>query len=89
MKTDIAIIGGGPAAIISAVTARQHNPTKDITPLRETDASIIPCSIPYIFSRLEFAEKITAPDKPFEANKINILTAKAIKLDTTAKNQHL
>ena len=88
MKTDIAIIGGGPAAIISAITARQHNPTKDITLIRETDVSIIPCSIPYIFSRLDSCEKITAPDKPLEANKINILTAKAIKLDTTAKKIH-
>ena len=29
-KTDILIVGGGPAGIVIAVTARKNNPTKKI-----------------------------------------------------------
>ena len=31
MKTDILVIGGGPAGMISAMTARKYNPKKHIT----------------------------------------------------------
>lgn len=85
VKTDILIIGGGPAGIIAAVTARKNNSTKKITLVREKEKGVIPCGIPYIFNRLDSVEKDLMPDKPLEINKINLLINKATKIDTANK----
>ena len=84
-KTDILIIGGGPAGIVAAVTARKNNLTKKIVLVREKENSIIPCGIPYIFNRLDSVEKDLMPDKPLEMNNIDLLIDKAIKIDPTNK----
>ncbi|MCK5040119.1 MAG: FAD-dependent oxidoreductase [Candidatus Aenigmarchaeota archaeon] len=88
-KTDILIIGGGPAGVVAAVTARKNNPSKKIALVRETEKAVIPCGIPYIFNRLDSAEKNIMPDNGLEANKIDILIDKAVKIDKTAKTVDL
>jgi len=85
VKTEILIIGGGPAGIIAAVTARKNNPTKKITLVREKEKEVIPCGIPYIFNRLDSVKKNLMSDKPLEINKINLLINKATKIDITNK----
>lgn len=84
-KTNILIIGGGPAGIVAAVTARKNNPTKKITLVREKEKGVIPCGIPYIFDRLNSVEEDLMPDKPLEINKINLLIDKATKIDSSNK----
>ncbi|MEA2064676.1 MAG: FAD-dependent oxidoreductase, partial [Patescibacteria group bacterium] len=61
------------------------NPTKKIVLVREKEKSVIPCGIPYIFSRLDSVEKDLMPDKPLEVNKINLLINKITKIDTSNK----
>ncbi len=85
MKTDILVIGGGPAGVVAAITARKNNPSKRIILVRNKQKSVIPCGIPYIFSRLDSAEKNLMPDKPLKANKIHLLIDKAIKIDAPGK----
>jgi len=48
-NTDILIIGAGPAGMVTAMTAVQHNPTKKITVIRSNEKSQVPCGIPYVF----------------------------------------
>ena len=48
-NTDILIIGAGPAGMVSAMTAVQHNLTKKITVIRSNEKSQVPCGIPYVF----------------------------------------
>jgi len=52
-KTDILIIGGGPAGIVTALTSRKNYPSKKITLIRKGNKSIVPCGIPYIFQSLK------------------------------------
>ncbi len=84
-KTDILIIGGGPAGIVAAVAAKKNNPTKKIMLVRDKEKGIIPCGIPYIFSRLDSVEKNLMPDKSLEANKVDLLIDRAVKIDTIRK----
>jgi NADPH-dependent 2,4-dienoyl-CoA reductase/sulfur reductase-like enzyme len=79
--TDILVIGGGPAGVVAAVTAEKTNPDKKITLVRDKEKGIIPCGIPYIFDRLDSVEKDIMPDDPLEANNINLIVDKAMKLD--------
>ncbi len=85
IKTDILIIGGGPAGLVTAVTARKHNSDKRITLIRQEKKSIIPCGIPYIFNRLDSTEKDVAPDKPLEVNKIDLLIDEVVKIEPSNK----
>ncbi|WP_201353303.1 NAD(P)/FAD-dependent oxidoreductase [Hydrogenimonas urashimensis] len=50
--SDILIIGGGPAAMVTAGTARQYYPNKSVTVLKKGKDSMVPCGIPYVFGPL-------------------------------------
>ncbi len=84
-ETDILIIGGGPAGIVTAVTARKNNPSKRITLVRDKEREVIPCSIPYIFNRMGSVEESLVSDEPLEANKIDLLIGRATGIDTANK----
>ena len=85
-KADVLIIGGGPAGLVAAVTARKHNSDKKIVLVRQGEKSVVPCGIPYIFNRLSSAEKNIMSDKSLEANKIDLLIDQAIKIEPDKKN---
>ena len=88
-KTDILIIGGGPAGLVAAVTARKNNPDKKITLVREHEKCVVPCGLPYIFNRLPAVEKDMMPDKAYEANKIDLVIGEAVKVDSQNKKVNL
>ncbi len=51
-KTDILIIGGGPAGMVAAATSRQYYSSKKVTVIKSNEKSLVPCGIPYIFGPL-------------------------------------
>ncbi len=85
VKTDILIIGGGPAGIVAAVTARKSYPKKEITLVRKEKKGVIPCGIPYIFHRLDSVDRDIMPDQPLINNKINLVIGKAVKIKPKEK----
>jgi len=52
-KVDILVLGGGPAGIVSAITAREYYPTKRISLIKNIEEGVIPCGIPYMFASLK------------------------------------
>jgi len=72
-KTDILIIGGGPAGFTCALSARNTHPKKNITLIRKDKIATIPCGIPYVISTLEKPEDNILGDQPLINNNINIL----------------
>ena len=82
---DVVVVGGGPAALISAVTARKYYPDKSIVLIRDVETGVIPCGIPYVFKTLESVDKDILPDKPLEANNIEKIIAKVVRIDRNAK----
>ena len=85
LKTDILIIGGGPAGLVAAVTARRNNPNKKITLVRNQEKCLIPCGLPYIFNRLEAVTKNLMPEKAYEANNIDLIIGEAIEINADPK----
>ncbi len=71
-KYDVIVIGGGPAGVISAVTAKKCDKVSTVLLLRTVETSLIPCGIPYIFSSLDSVEKDIMGDKSLIANGIKI-----------------
>ena len=84
-KTDILIIGGGPAGLVAAATARKHNSNKRITLIRQEEKSVIPCGIPYIFNRLDSTEKDVISDESLKKNKVDLVIDEVVKVDPKNK----
>ena len=78
-KTDILIIGGGPAGVVAGITAKKHYSSKQVTLVRKEEKTVIPCGIPYIFNRLDSVDKNLMPDQPLLDNKINLVIGEIIE----------
>ncbi|MBN2755351.1 MAG: FAD-dependent oxidoreductase [Candidatus Goldbacteria bacterium] len=84
-KTDVLVIGGGPAAIIAAITAKVNNPDKTVTLARKFEKVMVPCGIPYIFGTLNDVQKNVMGDAPMQAVDVKIVINEAVKIDLKGK----
>jgi pyruvate/2-oxoglutarate dehydrogenase complex dihydrolipoamide dehydrogenase (E3) component len=64
-KYHVIIIGGGPAGIITGVTAKKQNPEKSMLMFKEEEKGLVPCGIPYIFHKLGGVDKNVMGPKGF------------------------
>ena len=72
-KTDILIIGGGPAGFTCALSAHNTHPKKKITLIRKDKIASIPCGIPYVLSTLEKPEDNILGDTPLVNKDIKVI----------------
>ncbi len=84
-KTDVLVIGGGPAGIVSAVTAKKYYPDKDIVVMKSIENGVIPCGIPYMFSSLKNPDENKLGNASLEKNGINVIVDEAIKINRDQK----
>ncbi len=85
MKYDVIIVGGGPAGMISALTARKYYPEKKILLLKQYKTGVIPCGIPYIFTTLEQPDDNCMGTQSLEANSIELKVDEVTGIDRDAK----
>ena len=52
MNVNVIVIGGGPAGIITALTAKSVYPEKSVCVIKEIGDNVIPCAIPYMMYTL-------------------------------------
>ncbi|NQT01086.1 MAG: FAD-dependent oxidoreductase [Planctomycetes bacterium] len=84
-KVDILVIGGGPAGIVSAVTARKYYPAKKISLMKDVEEGAIPCGIPYMFASLKSPDENKLGNTPLEKNNIGVIVDEAIKIERKEK----
>ncbi len=56
-ETNVLVVGGGPAGVVTAVTARKYYPDKKVMLIRDKEKGVIPCGIPYVIASLESSEQ--------------------------------
>jgi NADPH-dependent 2,4-dienoyl-CoA reductase/sulfur reductase-like enzyme len=78
MMYDIAIIGGGPAGVTCALSAKNTYPDKNIVLIRKEPKQMIPCGIPYILHTLKEVSDNVLPDNPLIANQIEIINDEVV-----------
>jgi NADPH-dependent 2,4-dienoyl-CoA reductase/sulfur reductase-like enzyme len=85
MKTDVLVIGGGPAGVVAAVTAKKSYSAKKVTLIKKEQKSVIPCGIPYIFKRLNSVEQNLMSDQALLDEKIDLIIGEAIEIKPEEK----
>jgi NADPH-dependent 2,4-dienoyl-CoA reductase/sulfur reductase-like enzyme/predicted CoA-binding protein len=80
-KYDVIVVGGGPAGIISAVTAKKYYPDKNILLVKNIEKGVIPCGIPYMFYTLKDPQDNFMGNAPLEKNNIELRIDEVIKID--------
>ncbi len=84
--TDVLIIGGSAAGLVTAVTGKAHWPDKTFTRVKKEKNVMVPCGIPYIFGTLGSSDKNVMPvDMMMEKSGITSLVDVASSIDTEAK----
>ncbi|MBN2830698.1 MAG: NAD(P)/FAD-dependent oxidoreductase [Candidatus Omnitrophica bacterium] len=84
-KTDILVIGAGPAGVVCAVTARKYYPSKSITVIKDIADGVIPCGIPYMFASLNKPEENKLGMAPLENNNIEIVIDSVVSINRGKK----
>lgn len=84
-KYDIVIIGGGPAGVVTAMTAQTEYPDKSIVIIKEGEKDLVPCGIPYIFHTLGDVAKDKTSPKPFVDGGGALLIGTVTDVDTEAQ----
>lgn len=89
MNTDIVIVGGGPAGVIAALTAKSVYPEKSVLMIKEIGEGVIPCAIPYMIHTLNDPKENAMGNLPLDKAGVNILVDTAIGLDIPQKQLSL
>jgi NADH oxidase (H2O2-forming) len=84
MKCDVIIVGGGPAGVITALTAKSVYPAKSVCLVKEIGDSVIPCAIPYMMQTMSSPDQNKMDNQPLENAGIQILVGKVVSTDTNA-----
>lgn len=84
--TDVLIIGGSAAGMVTALTGKMHWPDKKFTLVKKEKDVMVPCGIPYIFGTLSDSSKNIMPvDAMMEKNGIHSIVDKAVKIEPQKK----
>ena len=85
MKYDVIVVGGGPAGIITAITAKKYYPDKKILLINNVSDGVIPCGIPYMFTTLKKPEDNAMGTASLEKNNIEWKVGDVIEVNTKSK----
>lgn len=85
IQTDILIIGGGPAGMVSAGTAKRYYPGKKITLLKNVADGCIPCGIPYMISSLKDPAGNRMSTDALEKSGVNVAVDEAVSIDRSGR----
>jgi len=75
---DVVIVGGGPAGVTAALSAKNSYPNKRIAVIRKETNPMIPCGIPYTLFSLKSVDDNILADAPLVTNKIEVVNDEAV-----------
>ena len=80
-KTDVLVIGGSAAGIVTAVTGKSNYPDKDFLVIRKENQVVVPCGIPYVFGSLDSTDKNVIPDAVLVKAGVNLKVGQVVSIN--------
>ncbi|MEN8692612.1 MAG: FAD-dependent oxidoreductase [Desulfobacterales bacterium] len=84
MNVNVIVIGGGPAGMITALTAKSVYPEKSVCLIKDIGDGVIPCAIPYMMHTLKDPIQNAMGNMPLEKAGIDIIVGKVVSFDPEA-----
>ena len=84
-RADILILGGGPAGMVSAVTAKKYYPNKTVLLMKSIKEGVVPCGIPYMFASLKSPDENKLATAGLEKKGIEVAVDEAVRIDRAKK----
>jgi NADPH-dependent 2,4-dienoyl-CoA reductase/sulfur reductase-like enzyme len=84
MEINFVVVGGGPAGIIAAQTAKSVYPDKSVCVIKEIGDGVIPCAIPYMMNTLSDPKQNAMGNMPLEKAGVDIIVDKVVSFDPKA-----
>jgi len=85
MKYNVVVVGGSAAGLVAAKSAKLAFPDKKILIIRKEEVSLVPCGIPYVFSRLSSIEEDIMGIDPLKKLGVEFLIDEVIRVDVVSK----
>ncbi len=85
MKKDVVVLGGGPAGLVTAATAKKNFPDKSIMVVKREETGMVPCGIPYIFGTIGNVDGDILGVEPFKKLGVEFLIDEAVGVDFKSK----
>lgn len=82
MNADTIIVGGGPAGVITALTAKSVYPKKSVCLIKDIGDSVIPCAIPYMMHTMDDPRQNVMGNAPLEKAGIEVIVGTVTGIDT-------
>lgn len=82
MEYNVIIVGGGPAGVITALTAKSVYPDKSVCLVKDIGDGVIPCAIPYMIHTIPDPEQNKMGNMPLENAGVEIVVDRVVSLDT-------
>jgi NADPH-dependent 2,4-dienoyl-CoA reductase/sulfur reductase-like enzyme len=89
MEANVIIIGGGPAGVITALTAKSVYPEKSVCLIKEIGDGVIPCAIPYMMHTLTDPIQNAMGNAPLKNAGIEIIVDRVVSFDIYAHSVKL
>lgn len=84
MEANVIIVGGGPAGIITALTAKSVYPEKSVCVIKDIGDGVIPCAIPYMMHTLSDPAQNIMGNQPLEKAGVTIIVGRVVSIDPKA-----
>ncbi len=84
MDANVIIVGGGPAGIITALTAKSVHPEKSVWVIKDINDGVIPCAIPYMMQTMSDPKQNALGDMVLEEAGIVVKIGKIVSMDPKA-----
>ena len=84
MNLNVIVIGGGPAGIITALTAKSVYPDKSVCLIKDIGDGVIPCAIPYMVHTLKDPNQNAMGNTPLDKAGVDVIVGKVISFNPEA-----